>query len=122
MDIALWVGQGVLAVVFALSGLVKVTQSKERLLATGQTGVRDVPLIGIRAIAVCELLAAAGLILPWATGTARALTPVAALGLAAIMVGAGVIHARLGEPRNVAINIVLLLICLILAVARFNGV
>ncbi|MGH3855711.1 MAG: DoxX family protein [Pseudonocardiaceae bacterium] len=122
MDIALWVGQGVLAVMFALSGLVKVTQSKERLLATGQTGVRDVPLIGIRAIAVCELLAAAGLILPWATGTARALTPVAALGLAAIMVGAGVIHARLGEPRNVAINIVLLLICLILAVARFNGV
>jgi len=100
-----------------LCGL-KSVQSKERLLATGQTGVRDFPLRAIRAIAACELAAAIGLIVPGLVDRAPALTPLAAVGLAVLMV-AGIVHTRLGEPRNVAVSAVLLVICLLVAVGRF---
>lgn len=95
MNVALWIGQDVLAAVFALSGTLKSTQSKERMLATGQTGVRDFSLPAIRLVAACELLAVIGLLVPQATEIVPVLTPLAALGLAVVMVGAGVAHARL---------------------------
>src|SRR5271170_34346 len=121
MNVALWIGQAVLALVFAVSGALKAVQSKERLLATGQTGVRDYPLWAIRVIAVCELAAVFGLILPGVLGRALVLTPLAAVGLAGGMIGAAVAHARLGEPRNVAVNAVLFAICIAVAAGRFAG-
>jgi hypothetical protein len=120
MNVALWILQGLLAVVFLGSGLAKSTMTKERMLASGQTGVAPFPLPVIRAVACCELLAAAGLLLPWATGIARFLTPLAAVGLCLVMVGAAGSHARLREPRNVAINTVLFALALTVAVARFG--
>jgi hypothetical protein len=39
MNVALWVTQAVLAVVFAGSGAFKGTQAKEAIVASGQTGV-----------------------------------------------------------------------------------
>jgi uncharacterized membrane protein YphA (DoxX/SURF4 family) len=118
MNAALWIGQGVLAVIFAVSGTLKSTQSKERMIATGQTGVRDVPLPLVRLIAACELTAVVGLIAPRATGIAPVLTPIAALGLAVVMIGAAVAHSRLHEPRNVATNAAILALCLFVAVGR----
>ena len=44
MNVVLWVGQVALAGVFTLSGTVKSTQSLERMLATGQTAAKIVPL------------------------------------------------------------------------------
>ena len=118
MNSVMWLAQGLLALVFAFSGAVKGTQSKERLLATGQTGVRDYPIGFIRFIAACELLGAVGLILPWATGIAPVLTSLAALGLGIIMIGAARAHARLHEPRNVAANLVLLSLCVLVLLGR----
>ena len=118
MNTALWICQGILATVFAFSGLQKVLQTKERMIASGQTGVREFALPFIRFIAVMELLGAAGLILPWATHVASALTPLAAAGLGIIMLGAARAHARLHEPRNVATNFVLLALCVIAVIGR----
>ena len=118
MNSVMWLAQGLLALVFSFSGAVKGTQSKERLLATGQTGVRDYPIGFIRFIAACELLGAVGLILPWATTIAPVLTPLAALGLGIIMIGAARAHARLHEPRNVAANLVLLSLCVLVLLGR----
>src|SRR5512147_109507 len=118
MNTAMWVCQALLAAVFLSSGFAKGTQSKERMLQTGQTGVRDYPLGFIRFIAASELLGAVGLILPRATGILPMLTPLAALGLGVIMVGAARAHARLHEPRNVANNLVLLALCLFVAIGR----
>jgi DNA-directed RNA polymerase specialized sigma24 family protein len=81
-------------------------------------GVRDFPLPFTRFIAAMELLGAAGLILPRATRIAPFLTPLAAAGLGIIMVGAARAHARLHEPRNVATNIVLLALCVVVAIGR----
>jgi uncharacterized membrane protein YphA (DoxX/SURF4 family) len=120
MDIALWSAQVLLAVVFAGSGVAKSTMSKERLLATGQTGAASFPMPVVRFTASMELLAAIGLIVPWATGIAHVLTPVAAVGLGIVMVGAAGSHMRLGERRNVAANGVLFALCLFVAINRFG--
>jgi hypothetical protein len=37
MNVALWLGQGLLAAIFLVSGLAKSTQSIETMLRTGQT-------------------------------------------------------------------------------------
>jgi len=50
----------------------------------------------------------------------RFLTPLAAVGLCLVMVGAAGSHARLREPRNVAVNAVLFALAVTVAVARFG--
>lgn len=121
MNSLLWTLQAMLAAVFVSSGALKATQSKPRLLATGQTGVRDYPIGFIRVIAISEVLGAIGLIAPRATGVLPLLTPLAAVGLGIIMIGAARAHARLHEPRNVAVNLVLLAMCITVAAGRFAG-
>lgn len=120
MNLTLWILQGVLAAVFAVSGLAKSTMSRERLLATGQTGIALFPMPVVRVTAVCELLAVLGLLLPWASGTARVLTPLAAAGLCVVMIGAASSHARLREPWTVAANGLLFAAALIVAIGRFG--
>jgi uncharacterized membrane protein YphA (DoxX/SURF4 family) len=121
MNLTLWIFQVVLAVVFAVSGLAKSTMSRERLLATGQTGIALFPMPVVRLTAVCELFAVAGLVLPWMTGIAPVFTPLAALGLCVVMVGAASSHARLREPRAVAANVALFGLALTVAIGRFAG-
>jgi uncharacterized membrane protein YphA (DoxX/SURF4 family) len=122
MNTLLWILQALVAAVFVSSGTIKGTQSKPRLLASGQTGVRDYPIGFIRFIAGCEVLGAVGLIAPTATGILPVLTPLAAIGLGIIMIGAARAHARLHEPRNIATNLVLLALCAIIAIGRLAGV
>lgn len=115
MDIALWICQGLLAALFLVSGSAKISMSKPRLLATGQTGVAPFPLPVIRITAACELIAVIGLIAPKATGILPGLTGVAAIGLALVMIGAITSHASLREPIPVAVNIVILATCCFVA-------
>ena len=118
MNVYLWIAQAILAVIFLASGMVKSLMSSERMLATGQTGAASQPLPFIRFIALCEILGAIGLILPIALGVDRFLTPLAALGLAVIMVGAARIHSKLREPKSVAVNIALLALALFIVWGR----
>lgn len=130
MNTALWTMQILLAAVFLASGAVKISWPKDRLIASGQTGVAPFPPTVIKLTAACEVLAAAGLVLPWATGIAPALTPLAATGLMIVMLGAMTSHTSLlltdraagrgwTEARNVAANVVFLLLCVFVAVSRF---
>jgi len=120
MNVTLWILQVLLAAIFAGSGTSKISMSRQRLLDTGQTGIAVYPMPVVRFTAACELLAAVGVILPWATGIARVLTPLAAVGLCLVMIGAATAHAKLREPRNVAINAVLFAMALTVAVGRLN--
>lgn len=120
MNIALWTVQGILAVLFGLSGYAKSTQSKERMIATGQTGVAPFPLPVIRVVAALELAAVLGLVLPWLTDTAPVLTPLAAVGLGVVMIGAAVSHWSLGEYKQAfGANMAVLAACLFVALGRF---
>jgi hypothetical protein len=118
MSVVLWSVSGVLAAVFTVSGAAKLTMSRERLIATGQTGIAVYPMPLVRFAAACEVLGAIGLVGPWASGIARPLTPAAAVGLCLVMVGAAAAHTKLREPASVAANAVLFAACLFVAVAR----
>jgi hypothetical protein len=122
MNIALWVGQALLAFVCVVSGSLKSTQSRERMIETGQTAAKIVPLPFMRAAGVSELVAVLGLTLPWATGVAPVLTPVAATGFGIVMLLAATVHTRLHEPRNVATNLGILAVCAFVAIGRFAAV
>ena len=119
VSILLWVVQIALAAIFLASGISKLVMSKEKMLATGQTGTASQPLPLIRFISVCEIFGAAGLVLPIALGIHRFLTPLAALGLVIIMIGAARIQTKLKQPKRVAVNIVLLILCLFVAYGRW---
>ncbi|HLR98412.1 MAG TPA: DoxX family protein [Mycolicibacillus parakoreensis] len=107
MNSALWAAQLTLAAVFAVSGAAKLTMARERLLATGQTGIAVFPMPVVRFTAAMELLAAVALVAPPLIGTGRFFTPLAAAGLGAVMIGAAWAHTRLREPASVAVNAVL---------------
>jgi uncharacterized membrane protein YphA (DoxX/SURF4 family) len=125
MNAALWTGQVLLAVLFAVSGALKSVMSRQRMLETGQTGAAAYPLPVVRFTAICELLAAVGLVLPRLLGIAPVLTGWAAVGLAVVMLGAMAMHGRLAivrhEPaewRNAGINVALLAVCVFVAAGR----
>jgi uncharacterized membrane protein YphA (DoxX/SURF4 family) len=120
MNITLWIAQGLLAAIFLGSGSLKISMAKDKLIASGQTGVAPFPLPVIRLTAACELLAVLGLLLPRLTGIAPILTPIAALGLAVVMVGATASHLSLREPLQSAATTLILLICLFTAVGRLT--
>ena len=60
---------------------------------------------------------AIGLVVPWATGIAPILTPLAALGLALVMAGAVVVHVR--RKEQFVPPLMLGILSLVVAVLRF---
>jgi len=118
MNIVLWIVQIVLALLFAMAGIMKVTQPVNRL-ETRMGWVKDVGSRGVRLIGSLEILGAIGLILPAITGIWPWLTPLAAAGLALTMVGAMITHGRRGEYSSIGANLVLLLLALFVVYGRF---
>ena len=118
MNIVLWILQGILAVLFLFAGFTKVSQPKEKLLGA-MSWVEDFSPSMVKTIGTFEILGAIGLIVPWATGIAPVLTPIAALGLVALMIGAATTHLRRKENQPVVINAGLAIAALIVAFGRF---
>ena len=83
MKYALWTTQVLLAALFVFGGIAKLTMPIEEITAA-------VPLPGwfIQFIAVAEVLGAIGLVLPSLLRIYPVLTPIAAMCLVVIMVGA----------------------------------
>ena len=76
MNIALWIVQALLALLFSFAGGMKFVMSIEEM-------TKQIPLPGwfLHFIGVCEVLGALGLIVPWLTRIRPGLTPLAAAGL-----------------------------------------
>ncbi|WP_409474105.1 DoxX family protein [Streptomyces sp. HC307] len=119
MNVFLWIVQAVLAGMFAMAGVMKSTQPKEKLAAK-LPWVADFSPGTVRLIGVVEFAAALGLILPAATGIAPVLTPLAATGLAITMLLAALTHARRKEPSAIAFNAALLILAVLVAWGRFG--
>lgn len=121
MNVVYWILQGVLGAMFLMAGAMKASQGKEKLSADPKMGwVNDFSDSTVRTIGGLEVAAAAGLVLPWALDIARVLTPLAALGIVAIMLGAMLTHGRRGETQMIMMNAVLAVMAVIVAVGRFG--
>jgi DoxX-like family len=120
MNILGWVLSGLLAAMYLMVGGSKAFSSYEKTIADPRMGwAKSFSPAQVKAIGAVEVLGALGVILPWATGIAPVLTPIAAVGLALVMVGAMVMHGRRGEKQALPINIVLLLLAVAVAAIRF---
>ena len=82
----LWVVQGLLAALFLFAGGAKLV-----LPAEAMKGPIELPVAFLRFIGLAEVLGAIGLIVPWLTHIRPVLTPLAAVGLVVIMIGATVL-------------------------------
>src|ERR1044072_7032524 len=116
MNVVVLVLHLLLAAAFLVGGFLKATQPKEKFQAR-MGWVDDFSQAQVRGIGVVEVLGALGLVLPWATGLAPILTPLAAVGLAITMIVAAQVHRR--RKESFAVNLVLLAIAVIIAVGRF---
>jgi uncharacterized membrane protein YphA (DoxX/SURF4 family) len=88
LNLALWIVQGLLALIFLFAGGLKLV-----IPIAQMTKQMAVPLPGLflQFIGVCEVLGAIGLILPRLLRIRPGLTPLAAAGLVIIMIGATVV-------------------------------
>ena len=119
MNIALWIIQVLLALTFLGSGITKL--ARPRLALVGQLPyVADFSDAQVKGIGTLEVLAAIGLIVPPLVHVGTFLTPLAAVGLILLMGGAIATHIRRREPQMVAVNVVLLILAAVVAIARFG--
>jgi len=96
LNVVLWGVQGFLALFFLAAGAPK-------LIGRGidrWTGFSDLPHPMVVVTGFTEVLGAAGLVLPMATGVLPWLTPLAAIGLAIIVLMATGFHLRADERVN----------------------
>jgi DoxX-like protein len=113
MTIALWIAQGFVALVFLLTGALKVVTPKENLVDKMHWAATWPPG-RIKLLGLAEVAGALGLLLPTALHIAPVLTPIAAGCLALLMIGAVQTHRRLHESSVPAL--VLGLVCVVIAV------
>lgn len=118
MNIAIWVIQALAAVVFLLTGGMKVSQPLDKL-AKNMSWVNEFSPVQVRLIGTAEILGALGLILPGITGILPILTPIAAAALVVLMLGAVFTHVRLKEFDKVSAPIFPLILALLVAIGRF---
>lgn len=93
MNIALWIIQVLLALLFLFAGGVKLIMPIEEMTKGMPVAI---PGLFLRFIGVCEVLGGLGLILPMLLRIKAWLTPIAAIGLAIIILGAIAFSLKLG--------------------------
>jgi uncharacterized membrane protein YphA (DoxX/SURF4 family) len=121
MNVVLWILAAVLAGLFLAAGGMKLAQPKEKLAASpNMAWAQDFSPGALKAIGALEVLAAIGLILPPALGIVPVLAPLAATGLALLLVGAAITHARRKETSAVVTPVVLIVLTGVVAWGRFG--
>src|SRR5262245_1703537 len=88
MNIVLWILQVLLSLLFLFAGGSKFWMTAEDMAKQSPPNTLYMPGWFIKFIGVCELLGALGLVLPGLLKIKRSLTPLAAVGLLIIMIGA----------------------------------
>ena len=110
MNIILWILQGLLSLFFMFAGGMKLWMSAADMERQAPPNSLHLPGWFMKFIGVCEILGGLGLLLPGLTKIKRGLTPLAAVCLIIIMIGAIVISV-MGPGLSFAAPAV---ICLVL--------
>jgi len=114
MNIVLWIVQILLAALFIFGGVFKLRAPIEEM--TKQ--MPAMPGMFLRFIGACETLGGLGLILPGLLRIQKGLTPLAAIGLTIITVGATVVTIVAGLGAMAAFPFVTALLCFFIAYGR----
>jgi len=115
MRYALWIVQGLLALLFLFAGAMKFIMSVEEM-----TQQIQLPGLFLRFIGVCEILGGLGLILPSLLRIRPGLTPLAAACLIVIMIGATVISLMIGGVATAVAPFVVVLLLAFVAYGRWK--
>lgn len=120
MNILLWIIQVLLALMFLMAGGMKLVIPFDKLMAMGPPNQLILPVVFLKFIGVCEVLGAFGLILPGLFRRQQYLTPLAAIGLLIIMIGA-VVVTLIGPGGTFVISpLVFALLCAFVAYGRWK--
>ena len=127
VNVIVWIVQIMLALAFVAHGLIMLNPSRSPATSKppgkkwrgGMTYVLAIQPANRRIIGVLEIAAAVGLILPQLTGILPWLTPLAATGLAILMLAAVAFHANRGEYVNILLDVILLLMSAFVAFMRW---
>ena len=115
MNLAPWIVQASLALIFLFTGGMKLALPLEELTA-------QLPLPGwfVRFLGLAEVLGALGLILPGLLRIRPGLTPLAAVGLVVIMIGATVLTLAAGAVAVALISLIVGLLAAFVAYGRWR--
>lgn len=105
-NIAIWVGQALLAALYLMAAYMKGLMPISELAAMGLAWTPGAPLWLVRGIGLVEFLGAVGVILPAATRIMPWLTVWAAAGLLAIQALAIPFHLIRGEVGVIGFNLI----------------
>jgi uncharacterized membrane protein YphA (DoxX/SURF4 family) len=120
MNILLWIIQILLALMFLFAGGTKLWLPAEVLQSMGPPTQIVFPGWFMKFIGLCEVLGAFGLILPGIFRRQQHLTPLAAIGLTIILIGAVVVTA-MGPGVTFTISpLVIGLLCAFVAYGRWK--
>jgi uncharacterized membrane protein YphA (DoxX/SURF4 family) len=117
MNIALWIVQALLALLFLFAGGMKLVVPIEEMIKQMPIAL---PGWFVLFIGVCELLGGIGVILPWLLRIQPGLTPLAAAGLVVIMIGATVYTLAAGDVASALMPLVVGFVCAFVAYGRWR--
>ena len=121
MNTALWIVQTVLALVFVMTGGLKLVLPSDKI-AERMGQENGLPPSAMRIIGLLEVMGAIGVVLPAWTGILPWLTPLAAAGLMLTMFGAVFENVRNKHFPMIAVNFVVGLLAIFVIYGRFIAV
>ena len=118
MNIVLWILQVLLGLLFLFSGGSKFAMSLEDMRKMSPPGTIEFSMTFLKFIGVCEILGGLGLILPGLTKIKRVLTPIAAVCLLIIMIGAVVLSIMGPGLKYGVLPLITGILCAVVAYGR----
>jgi uncharacterized membrane protein YphA (DoxX/SURF4 family) len=120
MNIVFWILQILLALLFLFAGITKLVLPADVLQSAGSPNAIKFSALFLKFIGVLETLGGLGLILPGIFHRQQYLTPLAAIGLMIIMIGA-VITTIMGDGVSLIFGpLVVGLLCAFVAYGRWK--
>jgi len=113
MTTTIWILKGIIAVIFAFTGIYKIFLPKAKLLVKGMKGLIDLNEDQIKVVGLLEVLGVVGLILPTLLNINPIISAISAFCLSLTMIVAGWINHKLKLP--IIPNIVIFIICILIA-------
>jgi uncharacterized membrane protein YphA (DoxX/SURF4 family) len=117
MNIALWIAQVLLALIFLFAGVMKFVTPMDEMMKQMPVAL---PPWFIFFTGAVEILGAIGVVLPWLLGILPILTPLAAAGLVFVMLGAIVYTLAAGQMGGAIISLIVGLLAAFVAYGRWR--